>query len=61
MKLNLTHNQFMKVLIACGLTLEQLRDFEWFITNDGPGSYHCIGYHSVLPRIDIIKHDIIIF
>lgn len=53
-------NQFMKILIACGVSYELLRDYEWDITELKPHKYHCIGVHPVAKRIDIIKENIII-
>lgn len=56
------NNKFMKVLIACGVTYEQLRDYEWFIEpyNGIPHKYHCMGFHPTFARIDIIKENIIV-
>jgi len=53
-------NKFMKVLIACGVTMEQLTDFEWFITELEPHKYLCEGFHPVSGRISIIKEYIVI-
>lgn len=53
-------NKFMKILIACGATLEQLKDFKQYIEELEPHKYHCTGYHPVLRRIDIIKENIVI-
>ena len=56
----LSNNKFMKILIACGVTVEQLTDFEWFVDELEPHKYHCIGYHPIASRIDIIKSNIVI-
>jgi hypothetical protein len=53
-------NKFMKVLIACGVTFELLRDYEWFVIELEPHTYHCVGVHPVAKRIDIIKEKVII-
>lgn len=53
-------NEFMKVLIACGITLDQLRDYQWYIKELHRHEYHCIGYHPVAARIDVIKSGIVI-
>jgi hypothetical protein len=53
-------NKFLKILIACGVTFELLRDFEWYIEELGPHKYHCIGYHPVAKRHDIIKDNIFV-
>lgn len=55
-------NQFMKILIACGVTYDQLRDYEWEIEKYEfeAHKYHCIGVHPVAKRIDIVKENIII-
>lgn len=53
-------NKFMKVLIACGVTLELLRDYEWTVEELEPHKYHCIGVHPVAKRIGIIKANIVI-
>lgn len=53
-------NKFMKILIACGVTFELLRDYEWSVEQIGSHKYHCIGVHPVGKRIDIIKDSIII-
>lgn len=48
-------NNFMKILIGCGATLEQLKNYEWFIDKIDNNKYHCIGYHPVAARIDLIS------
>jgi len=53
-------NKFMKTLIACGVTHEQLKDYEWSIDELEPHKYHCIGVHPVAKRIDIIKSGIVV-
>ncbi len=53
-------NKFMKILIACGVTLEQLQDYEWDVETLAPHKYHCVGVHPVAKRIDIIKEKIFI-
>lgn len=53
-------NKFVKILIACGVTYELLRDYEWDIEELSPHKYHCIGVHPVAARIDIIKSFIVI-
>jgi hypothetical protein len=53
-------NKFMKILIACGVTIEQLKDYEWSIEEIEPHKYNCIGIHPVARRIDIIKEKIVI-
>ena len=53
-------NKFMKILIACGVTLEQLKDFEWYVEELEPHKYHCIGFHPIARRIGIIKDNIFI-
>lgn len=53
-------DKFMKILIKCGVTYEQLQDWEWFITELEPHKYHCTGYHPVCARIDIIKENILV-
>ena len=50
----------MKVLIACGVTFELLRDYEWDIVELEPHKYHCIGVHPVAKRIDIIKEKVVV-
>lgn len=54
------NNKFVKILIACGVTLELLRDYEWDVKELEPHKYHCIGVHPVAKRIDIIKDKIVI-
>jgi len=54
-------NKFMKTLISCGVTLEQLKDYEWDVIELEPHKYHCIGVHPVAARIDIIKENIVIY
>jgi hypothetical protein len=53
-------NKFMKTLISCGVTLDQLANYEWDIEVLGPHKYHCIGVHPVAARIDIIKENVVI-
>lgn len=53
-------NKFMKILIACGVTFELLRDYEWDVIELSPHEYHCIGVHPVRKRIGIIKQNIVI-
>ncbi len=54
-------NKFMKILIACGVTLEQLRDYEWEVTElEKRHKYHCIGVHPVAKRIDIVKDKVFV-
>lgn len=53
-------NKFMKVLIACGVTFELLRDYEWDVVELKPHQYHCTGVHPVAKRIDIIKENIFV-
>lgn len=53
-------NKFMKTLISCGVTLDQLANYEWYIEELESHKYHCIGYHPVASRIDIIKENVVI-
>ena len=53
-------NKFMKILIACGITIDQMSDRTWYITELHPHEYHCTGYHPVGARIDVIKSGIVI-
>jgi len=53
-------DKFMKILIACGVDYENLRDREWFITELEPHKYHCTGYHPILLRMDIIKENVVV-
>ena len=53
-------NKFMKVLIACGVTFELLRDYEWDVVELEQHKYHCIGVHPVAKRIDIIKEKVVV-
>lgn len=53
-------NKFMKVLIACGVTFELLRDYEWDVVELEPHKYHCIGVYPVAKRIDIIKEKVVV-
>jgi len=53
-------NEFMKVLIACDVTIEQLKDRTWFVKELHRHEYHCTGYHPIGGRIDIIKSGIVI-
>jgi hypothetical protein len=53
-------NKFVKVLIKCGVTFEQLRDYEWDVIELEPNKFHCIGCHPVARRIDIIKDKIVV-
>ena len=50
----------MKILIACGVTYEQLKDREWFVVELSPHRYHVTGYHPVAMRIDIVKENIVV-
>ena len=51
----------MKILVACGATLEQITDWRWEIElGDKPQSYHCIGCHPVAKRLDLYGTDIFI-
>ena len=52
-------NKFMKILIACGVTMSQLTDYEWYVTEVEPNKYHCEGFHPVSGRIGIIKSNIV--
>lgn len=54
------NNKFMKILIACGVTYEQIKDFTWYIEEIEPHKYHCNGYHPVARRISIIKENIVV-
>lgn len=53
-------NIFMKVLIACGITTDQLKDYQWYIKEIHRHEYHCTGYHPVCARIDVIKSGIVV-
>lgn len=53
-------NKFMKVLIACGVTFELLKDYEWDVVELESHKYHCIGVHPVAKRIDIIKDNVVV-
>jgi hypothetical protein len=53
-------NKFMKILIKCGVSMDDIKNREWFITELEPHKYHCIGYHPVAMRIDIIKDKIVV-
>ena len=53
-------NKFMKVLIACGVTLEQMRDYTWTVEQIGPHAYTVDGVHPVAARIRITKPVIVI-
>ena len=53
-------NKFMKILIACGVTFNLLKDYEWDITELEPHKYHCVSVHPVARRIDIIKENIVV-
>lgn len=53
-------NKFMKILIKCGISTEQLKDRTWFVNQIGPTEYHCTGYHPVALRMDVIKNKIVI-
>lgn len=53
-------DKFMKILIACGIQYEQLRDWTWDIIELAPHKYHCIGCHPVAKRIDVIKENIVV-
>ena len=50
----------MKVLIACGVTFELLKDYEWDVVELESHKYHCIGVHPVAKRIDIIKEKVVV-
>lgn len=50
----------MKILIACGVTFELLRDYEWDVIELSPHEYHCIGVHPIGKRIGIVKQNIFI-
>lgn len=55
------NNKFMKILIACGVTQEQMKDYTWFVTEmDKKHKYECAGFHPVAKRINIIKENIIV-
>ena len=53
-------NKFVKILIACGVTFDLLRDYEWDVIELEPHKYQCVGVHPVAKRIDIIKENIVI-
>jgi len=53
-------NKFMKILIACGVTFDLLKNYEWDIIELAAYKYHCIGTHPVAKRVDIIKENIVI-
>lgn len=53
-------NLFMKILIACGCSIDQLNHYQWYIKEIHRHEYHCTGYHPVASRIDIIKANIVI-
>lgn len=53
-------NKFMKILIKCGISLDKLENYEWYVEEIAPHKYHCTGYHPVNKRIDIIKSNIVI-
>jgi multisubunit Na+/H+ antiporter MnhE subunit len=53
-------DKFMKILIACEVPYELLKDYKWTITELKPHKYHCIGDHPIAKRIDIIKSEIFI-
>ena len=53
-------NKFMKILVECGVNLEQLKDYKWFVNELHANEYHCTGYHPMAARIDIIKSEIVI-
>jgi 5,10-methenyltetrahydromethanopterin hydrogenase len=53
-------NLFMKILIACGCSIDQLTHYQWFIKEIHRHEYHCTGYHPVASRIDIIKANIVV-
>ena len=57
---NICPNKFMKILIKCGVTLDLLANYDWFITELKPHKYHCIGYHPTAKRIDIIKEYVVV-
>lgn len=49
-----------KILVACGVTEWQLEHYSWFVEDIGANKYHCIGYHPVSKRIDIIRENVTI-
>lgn len=53
-------NKFMKILIKCGVGIEELTNYKWYITQVGLAKYECNGYHPVASRILIIKDNIVI-
>lgn len=53
-------NKFMKILIACGVDLERLKDYEWSIQELRRHEYQCTGVHPVAARIDLFKRNVII-
>ena len=55
-------NNFMKILIACGATIDQLQDWTWEIECDdvNTNNYRCIGCHPVVARIDLYGKNIVI-
>lgn len=58
--MKITNDKFMKILIACEITYEQLRDWSWEIEEIKPHKYHCIGCHPIAARIDVIKENIVV-
>ncbi len=54
-------NEFMKILIACGVSYNLLDNYDWTIEELSTHKYHCIGVHPVAKRIDIIKENIILY
>lgn len=57
---DISGDKFMKILIACGIQYEQLRDWSWEVIKLAPHKYHCIGSHPVVARIDVIKENIVV-
>lgn len=53
-------NKFMKILIACGVTYEQMRDYNWEVTQLELHKYRCDGVHPVAARISIKKDNVVI-
>jgi len=55
------NNKFMKILIKCGVTLEQLQDYVWYVEEvDEPHKFYCSGFHPVAARIGITKSKIVV-
>lgn len=53
-------DKFMKILIACEVPYEFLKDYSWSIIESSPHCYHCTGSHPILRRIDIIKKNVVV-